>query len=449
MKTITEWLKPPKFDDDDKNTSASTLYTILQALVGVYLLFTIYTAVNQQTAQLLFLQVAGVAIVSSLYLVRKGKLKIPGYIVPGAFLLSVTIAVYNGNGIHDIAMLGFPMIIALSGLLIGKDAVIYSTFGSITCVAIIIWMEVNNMLETEYQSLTDLGDLLIISIFLLAMAAVVYSTMDIIAKNFRELKTLNDELEERVAIRTAQLESTNKDLESFAYSISHDLRAPLRSISGYSHILQDDFSENLDETGKIYLQHIRENASQMNTLIEEILTLSRTGQQGLNPRHLSSYDLQVMLREILNGLVMIEHERNFEIHLNEMPECFADPILLKQVFVNLLSNAFKFSRKNQQPVIKIGGQVKNNTCTYYVQDNGAGFDMAYADKLFGVFQRLHRQDEYEGTGVGLAIVQRIVTQHGGRIWAESAPNQGATFYFTLNTEKTHPRTEPKREHGKR
>ncbi|PKN90912.1 MAG: two-component sensor histidine kinase [Chloroflexi bacterium HGW-Chloroflexi-6] len=439
MKNILSWLRSPHFKDEDDDKRAATLYPIIQVMVVIYIVLSIFTGLKQQFIQFYILQLIGVTLILNLFLVRRKKFKIPGYIIPTSLLLGVTIVIFNGQGVHDVAMLSFPMIIALSGLLIGKGAAIYSAIGGVACVAILIHAEMNNLLSSDFQSYTDYGDLLIIGTLLIATAAVVYTTMDIISKHLIELKRLNDELEERVAERTVELENTNKDLESFAYSISHDLRAPLRSIGGYSHILLDDFSESLDEAGKHYLQNIYENVKQMNTLIDEILALSRTGRQELEPRNLSSQELKEMLQGILNGLIALEEVRQVEITLGDLPDCFADPVLLKQAYVNLLSNAFKFTRHCPKAQIEIGCQLEDKLPVYYVHDNGAGFDMAYADKLFGVFQRLHRQDEYEGTGVGLAIVHRIITRHNGKIWATSAPNQGATFYFTLNMNKTRPR----------
>lgn len=432
MKTLLELLKPPVFDDEEKNTRASILHPILLGLIPVYLAFTIFTISTDQKTQAFVLQFAGLAILLSLHLVRKGRFKITGYIIPSVLLLSVTITVYNGNGIHDVSMLGFPITIALSGLLIGKFAAIYSGLGSIACVAFIIWLEINNLLATDYQDLTDPGDLFIIGVFLAAMAVVVYSTMNLIEKNLNELKQLNSELEERVANRTLLLETINKDLESFSYSISHDLRAPLRSISGYSLILQNDFSESMDETARNYLERISEGARQMNTLIDEILAFSRTGRQALKPEYISARSLEEMIRDIVAGLGMLEPERQVEFRIKELRGCCADPILLKQVFVNLLSNAYKFTRNRPTAKIEVGCINHNGACQYYIRDNGIGFDMAYADKLFSVFQRLVRESDYEGTGVGLAIVHRIITRHNGRIWAEAVHDQGATFYFTIN-----------------
>jgi signal transduction histidine kinase len=432
MKTLLELLKPPVFEDEEKNIRASILHPILLGLIPVYLAFTIFTVSSGLKSQAYILQFAGVAILLSLYLVRKGKFGITGYIIPSVLLLSMTVFVYNGNGIHDVAMLGFPITIALSGLLIGKFAAIYSGLGSIACVAFIIWLEITNRLVTGYQNLTDPGDLFIIGVFLAAMATVVYGTMNIIEKNFSELKQLNSELEERVTSRTLLLEAINKDLESFSYSISHDLRAPLRSIDGYSRILQNDFSENMDETARGYIERISEGASQMNTLIDEILAFSRTGRQALKPEYISAENLEEMIRAIIAGLGMQEPERQVEFSVKELRGCCADYVLLKQVFVNLLSNAYKFTRHRQPAKIEVGCLNHNGSRQYYIRDNGIGFDMAYADKLFGVFQRLVREQDYEGTGVGLAIVHRIITRHNGRIWAEAAHDQGATFFFTIS-----------------
>lgn len=432
MNTLLKWLKTPVFDDEEKNNRASILYPILLGLIPVYLAFTVLTISNGQNTQAYILQFAGVAILLSLYLVRKGQFGITGYIIPSVLLLSITIFTYNGNGIHDVSMLGFPITIALSGLLIGKFAAIYSGLGSIACVAFIIWLEITGQLVTQYQDLTDPGDLFIISVFLAAMAAVVYNTMNLIEKNFRALKQLNSELEERVASRTRLLETMNKDLESFSYSVSHDLRAPLRSISGYSRILQNDFSENMNETAKNYLERIAENASQMNTLIDEILAFSRTGRQALKPEYIPVESLEDMIHGIVAGLGMLEPERRVEFSINELCGCYADYTLIKQVFVNLLSNAYKFTRQRNPAQIEVGCMNHNGSRQYYIRDNGIGFDMAYADKLFGVFQRLVREEDYEGTGVGLAIVHRIITRHNGRVWAESTREQGATFFFTIN-----------------
>lgn len=436
MKRLIAWLSLPKFDNEDDHRRALIIYPMIQMLIVSYFALSLFAGLKQQIIQFYILQGIGAILIVSFFLVRHKKLGIPSYIIPSVLLLGVTFIVSNGQGIHDVAMLAFPLVIALSGLLIGKGATLYSTLAGIGCVATLIYLEVTNALVNNYQIYTDYDDLFLISIFLIAIAVVVYSTMNLVAQNIDELKRLNEELEERVAQRTAELESTNKDLESFAYSISHDLRAPLRSISGYSNILRQDFQENLDETGQRYLQNISESTRQMNSLIDEILSLSRAGRHELKLQHLSAKNLNEMVQAILNELLSLKEERQIDVTLKELPACVADPVLLGQVFVNLLTNAFKFTRHASPAQIEIGARLEGETPVYYVRDNGAGFDMAYTDKLFEVFQRLHRQDEYEGTGIGLAIVFRIIRRHSGEIWAEAAPGQGATFYFTLNADTT-------------
>jgi light-regulated signal transduction histidine kinase (bacteriophytochrome) len=188
----------------------------------------------------------------------------------------------------------------------------------------------------------------------------------------------------------------------------------------------------MNETAKNYLERIAENASQMNTLIDEILAFSRTGRQALKPEYIPVESLEDMIHGIVAGLGMLEPERRVEFSINELCGCYADYTLIKQVFVNLLSNAYKFTRQRNPAQIEVGCMNHNGSRQYYIRDNGIGFDMAYADKLFGVFQRLVREEDYEGTGVGLAIVHRIITRHNGRVWAESTREQGATFFFTIN-----------------
>ena len=235
------------------------------------------------------------------------------------------------------------------------------------------------------------------------------------------------ELEQRVADRTAQLEAANKELEAFSYSVSHDLRAPLRSILGYSDILREDNFDQLNESGKQILNTVQQNARKMNTLIEDLLQFSKLGKKPLEKSQVNNQKLVKHIIEDMDPVLTAKAS----ISVSEMYPIEADISLLKQVWINLISNAIKYSSKKERPVIEIGSYKSGNEITFVVKDNGAGFDTRYADKLFGAFQRLHKYAEFPGTGVGLALVQRIINRHGGKVWAEGKVNEGAAFYFTL------------------
>ncbi len=245
-----------------------------------------------------------------------------------------------------------------------------------------------------------------------------------------EIGRLKDEMEERVIQRTAQLEAANRELEAFTYSVSHDLRAPLRHIAGFSGILVEEFSAELQPEAKRYIERIAEGTRRMGQLVDEMLNLARVGRHELK-RQIA--DLNVMIDELMPILQSEYQGRAMEWHVETLPRVWGDPVLLKQVLQNLLSNAIKFTRARERAVINVGQTECGLERAFFVRDNGVGYDMKYADKLFGVFQRLHRAEDFEGTGVGLATVQRIVQKHGGRVWAESIPDKGATFYFTLAT----------------
>ncbi len=252
------------------------------------------------------------------------------------------------------------------------------------------------------------------------------------ARLYRETKQLNQALEERVRQRTAQLEAVNADLEAFAYSVSHDLRAPLRAMDGFSRILLEDYAEEMAEQAAFYLRRIRRNAQQMGDLIDDLLTFSRLGRQPLQKEVVAP---QALVQKAWEQLKEEQPERSVNITIQAMPPCHADRSLLAQVFTNLLANALKYTRTRETSQILVGATEQNGRTVYFVQDNGIGFDAKYAEKVFGVFQRLHRAEEYEGTGVGLATVQRIIHRHGGKIWAEAEVDKGATFYFTLEDEE--------------
>src|SRR6185312_4258574 len=225
-----------------------------------------------------------------------------------------------------------------------------------------------------------------------------------------------------------QLEVSNKELESFSYSISHDLKAPLRALIGYSRMLEEDYKTKLDEEGNAMLASIRENGTRMSVMIDDLLQFSRLGRKEIEK---SEIDTESLVKKCV-GDVNSSMMNKAEIKIHSLLSAKGDYSLLSHVWTNLISNAVKYSSKKANPEVNIGSEEQEGKIIYYVKDNGAGFDMAYADKLFGVFQRLHTKQEFDGIGIGLAIVQRIVTRHGGRVWAEGMPGEGATFYFTLN-----------------
>jgi len=236
---------------------------------------------------------------------------------------------------------------------------------------------------------------------------------------------------QELAATNQQLESANKELEAFSYSVSHDLRAPLRAVDGFSQAVLEDFGPKLPAEGLRQLQVIRESAQRMGQLIDDLLTFSRLGRQ---PLSMQSVETEPLVRAALADMNADCMGRKIEINVGGLPPCEGDPALLKQVWVNLLSNAMKYTRKRERAVVEVGCVEQKGEQVFFVRDNGTGFDMQYAHKLFGVFQRLHRAEEYEGTGVGLAIVQRVIHRHGGRVWAEASVDRGATFYFTVRGE---------------
>jgi light-regulated signal transduction histidine kinase (bacteriophytochrome) len=241
-----------------------------------------------------------------------------------------------------------------------------------------------------------------------------------------EVRQINANLEERVTQRTLQLESANKELEGFSYSVAHDLRTPLRAIQGFSRILKEDHAESLDDEALPLLGIIVDATNKMSQLIDDMLAFSRIGRLGITLR-------QINMRELVDGVVaeLTREATATTLELGSLANAFGDTGTIRQVWVNLLGNAVKYSSKNDNPVVQIDSNIEQNEIIYRIKDNGVGFDMQYAHKLFGVFQRLHGADEFSGTGIGLAIVKRIVERHRGRVWAESVVGKGSTFYFTL------------------
>lgn len=237
------------------------------------------------------------------------------------------------------------------------------------------------------------------------------------------LYNLNKDLENK----NTELQSINKELESFSYSVSHDLRAPLRALNGYSKIIEEDYAPQLDDEAKRMLNGIAYNAQKMSSLIDDLLEFSRLGRKEVKKSLVTTTEMvKAVITEIKNS---INHKA--EITIDTLPDINADYSLLYQVWVNFISNAIKYSSKKENPQINISAVTSHNEINFCIKDNGAGFDMKYYDKLFGVFQRLHHPNDFEGTGIGLAIIQRIIAKHGGKVWAEGKPGEGASFYFSL------------------
>jgi PAS domain S-box-containing protein len=249
----------------------------------------------------------------------------------------------------------------------------------------------------------------------------------------QEVRRLNEELEFRVIERTKQLEIANKELEAFAYSVAHDLRSPLRAIDGFAHILQEDYGAILDNEGKRLCGVIYSESQQMGRLIDDLLTFSHISHQEMQA---TMIDMEELVRSVYFQLTTPKSRERIDFRISPLPKTLSDPTLIRQVWLNLISNAVKFSSKRERAVIEVNFLQEGDSSIYWIRDNGAGFDMRYAGKLFTIFWRLHTDKEFEGTGIGLAIVQRLIHRHGGEVWAESEVDKGATFYFTLPQKKS-------------
>lgn len=367
-----------------------------------------------------------------------------------SLLTLITIMATRGLGIHHISNLGYSVILIIASMVINTRRMLILTSYAIVCIAWLVFGELLGLYQPTVLVRSVPTDFLSTSTIVLITAFLARTMTNALQRSTSQLKIeleerkkaeeevrrLNAELDQRVIDRTAQLEAANRELETFSYSVSHDLRAPLRSISSFSNILLEDFKSQLDPVAVNYLERINQNSIHMSQLINDLLDLSRLNLQELRKE---TVDLGAVAKVVIEALRLEYSERNVKFSTAELPSCLADPMLIRQVLTNLLSNALKYTRPRANAIIEIGAQENPGETIYFVRDNGVGFDMIYSEKLFGVFQRLHPATEFEGTGLGLATVQRIIRRHGGRVWAEGQVNHGAIFYFTLPNEKTRPR----------
>jgi light-regulated signal transduction histidine kinase (bacteriophytochrome) len=314
-------------------------------------------------------------------------------------------------------------------------ALIYLAFGAVWIFftdRLLVWLHLDPHLILQLQTAKGL-------LFVVGSAVLLYvvlgrydrrgrDAMAALIESRNQTRQANADLERRVADRTRQLEAANRELEAFAYAVSHDLRAPLRSMSGFSQILQQNAPPGLDDKSLHYLQRIHDASVRMSSLIDDLLNLSRIGRSELTARPIS---LSQIAAEAAAAVRERHPTRDVQLEIAPGMEVSADPRLLRIALENLVSNAWKYSSRRPQAHVSIGTQAGEHGPVYFVRDDGVGFDMKYADKLFVPFQRLHPEAEFPGSGVGLVTVQRIVARHGGRIWASAKPDEGATFYFTL------------------
>jgi light-regulated signal transduction histidine kinase (bacteriophytochrome) len=316
-------------------------------------------------------------------------------------------------------------------------ALIYLAFGALWIFftdRLLVWLKLSPRHVLELQTakgwLFVLGSAMLVYLLLKRYERNSDRATQALIESQEEVRRANAELEQRVTARTLQLESANRELEAFAYAVSHDLRAPLRSMSGFSQILQETAPASLDDKSRDYLRRIRDASLRMSTLIDDLLSLSRISRSELIPRATSlsqiATDAAATIRDRYQG-------REVELNIEPGMDVHGDTRLLRIAMENLLDNAWKYSANTSPAHISVGQESRDGERVYFVRDDGVGFDMAYSAKLFGPFQRLHAESQFPGTGIGLVTVQRIVARHGGRIWAHAEPDRGATFYFTLDS----------------
>ena len=429
-------------EDEDRAQLSQRLRVVVLAMLAAC---AVVAAVGYWTGngQTFWTCLAGLVVAGIAYrLDRGGDVDAAVFVLLLGLLGAVTTTMSVGGGIHDTGMILYPMIIAIGSLLLQPRAYRLLVALVIASVVGVWWLSWSGRVAPEFRWYTDISDLFAVTTVLIVQAIAVDLMAQGLFRSLRqarrenaerrvaeeEVRLLNAELERRVETRTTELAAVNEELESFSYSVSHDLRTPLRVASSYAEILDQEFASEWDPDARRLLERILASNSRMNVLIEELLRFSHLGRRQIVKQHVY---MQAVARGVIDLLTAGAPERNVEWVVGKLPPAWADPLLIEQVYSNLIGNALKYTGKRERARIEVGFDEDGGLPSYFVRDDGVGFDMRHAKRLFAVFERFHREDEFEGSGIGLATAQRILVKHGGRIWAESEPGKGATFRFQL------------------